>query len=153
MVFFFGWYNFFFQVTLHLLRWKWQNRTSPLRLSEVSLNWRPNSLSWEVLKALQILQGTLQLAGPGSFIYKMHILFLPVRSAASLELLCSGINFPLWWSHNAGFNPALSPCHSWNIPQCSWDNIRNLDIWADFFPGQLNISCCRNLRETVESLA
>lgn len=70
----------------------------------------------------------------------MYILFLAVPRAALLELLCSGINFPLWWSHNAGLNPALSPCHSQNIPQCSWGNIRNLNIWADSLPGQLNIS-------------
>lgn len=118
---------------------KWCCFLNPLRLSEVSLIWSPNNSSWEVLKTLQILQGTLQFADPDSFSYKMHILFLAVSSAASLELLCSEINFPLWWSHNAGLNPALSPCHNQNIPQCSWDNIRNLNIWAGFFPGQLNI--------------
>lgn len=145
MVFLFGWYNFFpgsfgsFEIKMAK-----QNKCcwflNPLRLSEVSLNWRPNNSSWEGLRALQWLQRTLQFAGPDSFSYKMHILFLAVPSAAPLELLCSGINFPLWWSHNAGLNPAPSPCHSQNIPQCSWDNIRNLNIWANSLPGQLNIS-------------
>lgn len=113
---------------------KWCCFLNPVRLSEVSLICSPNSSSWEVLRTLQILQGTLQFAGPDSFSCKMHILFLAVPSAASLGLLCSGINFPLWWWHNAGLNPALSPCHDQAIPQCSWDNIRNLNIWADFFP-------------------
>lgn len=120
---------------------------NPLRLSDVSLNWRPNNSSWEVLRALQILQGTLQFPTLSICWLVQHILFLAVPGAASLELLCSGINFPLWWLHNAGLNAALSPCHSQNIPQWSWDNIRNLNIWADFFPGQLNISLLQKFGE------
>lgn len=122
-----------------------------LRGVEVSLNWRPNNSCWDVLRALQILQGTIQfptLSICWLLHYKMHILFLAVPKAASLELLCSGINFPLWWLHNAGLNAALVLAtvrifhNDLGITSKIWtfEQIFSLANWISV--------CCRDLEKT-----
>lgn len=116
-IFLFGQYNFFpgyftsfeMQMVKHSCSCYFLNQ---LRLSGVSWTWTQTAKLWSTESPSDFARSSSVCRTCLPELRNAHPLPGSTQCCfpwTAWQLHCSGINFPLWWSHNAGLNPILSP--------------------------------------------